>query len=141
MNILYLNLYEEAMYLSATGYVNVHTFESNAQIPLKDVAIAITNESGDAIALRLTNRNGMLDKSIPISVPNLDESQTPNSPERPFSIINIYARKKNFEQIQVQNVQVFANTTTQQELEMIPLPEFPENQSLTEIFRVPPQNL
>ena len=127
--------------MSAIGYVNVHAFESNAQIPLKDVAIAITDENGDAIALRLTNRNGILDKSIPISVPDLSQSQTPNNDGKPFTVINIYARKKNFEQIEVQNVQVFANTVTKQEFEMIPLAEYPEDQSLLEIFTVQPQNL
>lgn len=127
--------------MSAVGYVNVHTYESKAQIPLKDVAIAITDENGDAIALRLTNRSGMLDKSIPIQVPDLSESQTPNSDQRPFASVNLYARKKGYEQIEVNQVQVFANTVTDQEFEMIPLSEYPENQSLLEIFTVPPQNL
>ncbi len=127
--------------MSAIGYVNVHAYESNAQIPLSDVAIAITGENDDAIALRLTNRNGMLDKSIQIQVPDLSESQTPNSAEPPFATVNIYARKQNFEQIEVKNVQVFANTVTQQDLEMIPLSEYPDNQSLLEVFTVPPQNL
>lgn len=127
--------------MSAIGYVNVHAYESNAQIPLRDVAIAITDNTGDAIALRLTNRNGMLDNAIQIQVPDLSESQTPNSTEQPFATVNIYARIQNYEQIEVQNVQVFANTVTEQELEMIPLSEYPENQSLLEIFNIPSQNL
>lgn len=127
--------------MAAIGYINVHTFESNAQIPLSNVAIAITDNKGDAIALRLTNRNGMLDKEIPIEVPDLNESQSPNNTNFPFRAVNIYARKQNYEQIEVKNVQVFANTTTDQELEMIPLPDFPKNQSLLEIFDIPPQNL
>jgi len=55
--------------------------------------------------------------------------------------VNLYARKKGYEQIEVNQVQVFANTVTDQEFEMIPLSEYPENQSLLEIFTVPPQNL
>ena len=117
--------------MSAIGYVNVHAYESNAQIPLKNVAIAITDEQGDALSLRLTNRNGMLDKSIEINVPDLSDSQTPNSSQRPYAVVNIHARKEYFEQIVVRNVQVFANTTTQQELEMIPLPEYAENPRLS----------
>ena len=136
-----MNIDQEAILLSATGYVNVHAYESKAQIPLSGVAIAITDEKGDAIALRLTNRNGKLDKAIPIQVPDLIESQTPNNANQPYTSINIYARKHNFEQIEVQRVQVFANVTTDQELEMIPLSEYPENESLLEIFTVTPQNL
>ena len=127
--------------MSATGYVNVHAYESAAQIPLNGVAIAITDENGDAIALRLTNRNGMLDKPIQIQVPDLSESQTPNNNQQPYKAINIYARKQGFEQIEVQRVQVFVNVTTDQELEMIPLSEYPDNQNLLEIFTVTPQNL
>ena len=127
--------------MSAIGYINVHAFESNAQIPLSDVAIAITDNNGDAIALRLTNKSGMLDKPIQIQVPDLSESQTPNHSKQPFRTVNIYARKQHFEQIEVQNVQVFPNTTTEQEFEMIPLSEYPESLSLLEIFNVPAQNL
>lgn len=127
--------------MSAVGYINVHTYESNAHIPLKDVAIAITDENGNAIALRLTNKSGMLDKSVPIQVPDLSESQTPNNAQQPFTSVNVYARKKGYEQIEVNQVQVFANTVTDQEFAMIPLSEHPENQSLLEIFAVPPQNL
>ena len=127
--------------MSAIGYVNVHAYESNAQIPLSDVAIAITDNTGEAIALRLTNRNGMLDRPVQIQVPDLSESQTPNSTQQPFSTVNIYARKQSYEQIEVQNVQVFANTVTDQQFEMIPLSEYPDDQSLLEIFNVPQQNL
>ena len=139
--MIYLKLIQEAISLSAIGYVNVHAYESNAQIPLKNVAIAITDEQGDALSLRLTNRNGMLDKSIEINVPDLSDSQTPNSSQRPYAVVNIHARKEYFEQIVVRNVQVFANTTTQQELEMIPLPEYAENPRLSETFDIPSQNL
>lgn len=44
--------------LSAKGYIQVHAYTSYAQIPLKDVAVSVTDVSGAAIALRLTNRSG-----------------------------------------------------------------------------------
>ena len=43
---------KEWYFLSDTGYIQVHAYTSNAQIPLKDVSIAITNTDGAAIALR-----------------------------------------------------------------------------------------
>ena len=54
------------IFLSATGYIQVHAYTSNAQIPLKDVAVAVTDASGAGIALRLTNRSGLLDNPIEI---------------------------------------------------------------------------
>lgn len=127
--------------MSATGYLDVHAFTSNAQIPLKDVAIAITDEDGDAIALRLTNRSGKLDEPIPLDVPDLSESQRPGAESAPYKVVNIYARKEDFEEIFIRNAQVFANTVTLQNLELIPLSEFPADRFKSEQFDTPSQNL
>lgn len=126
--------------MSATGYIQVHAYESNAQIPLEDVAITITATDGTAIAMRITDRNGKI-RPIPIPVPDKSESLSPNPPERPYTVVNLYARKNGYEQIESENLQVFADTTTNQNLLMIPLAEFPELWGQTEIFNTPPQNL
>lgn len=128
------------MCLSATGYIQVRAYESNAQMPLEDVAITITATDGTAIAMRVTDRNGKI-RPIPIPVPDKSESLSPNPPERPYMVVNLYARKNGYEQIESENLQVFADTTTNQNLLMIPLAEFPEQWGQTEIFNTPPQNL
>ena len=128
------------MCLSATGYIQVRAYESNAQIPIEDVAITITATDGTAIAMRVTDRNEKI-RPIPIPVPDKSESLSPNPPERPYTVVNLYARKNGYEQIESENLQVFADTTTNQNLLMIPLAEFPEQWGRTEIFNTPPQNL
>ena len=127
--------------LSATGYIQVHAYTSYAQIPLKDVAISITDASGAAIALRLTNRDGALDVPVEIQVPDLASSQSPNTGIIPFAVVNLYARLNNYEAIEIENLQVFPNTTTLQNLELIPLSEFPDSWNKLEEFNTPPQNL
>ena len=127
--------------LSATGYIQVHTYTSYAQIPLKDVAVSITDASGAAIALRLTNRSGNLDEPIEIQVPDLSSSQSPNTGVIPFATVNLYARLNRYEAIEAKNIQVFPNVITLQNLEMIPLAELPAKWNKAEIFRVPAQNL
>lgn len=126
--------------MSATGYIQVYAYESYAQLPLKDVAVTITSEDGTAIAMRLTNRSGQI-VPVEIPVPDLVESQTPDPPERPYAIVNLYAHLRGYEQIEAENLQVFANTVTLQDLMMIPLSELPHQWSQTEIFDTPPQNL
>ena len=126
--------------LSSVGYVTVHAFTSNSQIPFQDAAVAITDPNGDPIALRLTDRSGQIDP-VSISVPDLSASQRPDTGIVPYTLVNIYARKENYEQIEVENVQVFADTVTDQNLQMIPLSEFPDSWNKTEIFRTTPQNL
>lgn len=127
--------------MSAKGYIQVHAYTSYAQIPLKDVTISVNDVSGAAIALRLTNRSGFLDSPIEIDVPDLSAGQTPNTGVIPFATVNLYARSKDYEAIEIENLQIFANTTTLQNLEMIPLSEFPDQWNKLEIFNTPPQNL
>ena len=129
------------IYLTAIGYIQVHAFSSYAQLPLKDVAITITSTDGNAIAMRLTNRSGMLDTAIQISVPDLAASQSPNTDIIPFTTVDLYASLKNYEEIFIEGLQVFAGITTNQELELIPLSEFPEAWNKTEVFNTPVQNL
>ena len=107
---------------------------------MSDVAIAITTPNKTALAMRLTNRSGRIEP-VEISVPDLSESQTPDPQETPFATVNLYARLDGFEQIEVENLQIFANTITDQNLEMIPLSELPETWNRTAIFQTPAQNL
>ncbi len=127
--------------MSATGYIQVNAYTSNARIPLKDVAVAITDSGGSAIALRLTNRSGQLDEPIAITVPELSAGQTPNTGVTPFAVVNLYAKLTDYEEIEALNIQVFPNTVTDQNLELIPLSELPEYWNQVEIFDTPKQNL
>ena len=129
------------VYLSSTGYIQVHAYTSNAQIPLENVAVSITDTNGSAIALRLTNRSGQLDAPISITVPDLSASQSPNTGLVPYAVVNLYAKLENYEEIEANNVQIFADTVTSQNLEMIPLSELPEYWNQVEIFDTPKQNL
>ena len=126
--------------MPSTGYIQVHAYASNAQIPLENVSVAVTATDGTAIAMRLTDRSGRI-SPIPIPVPDRAESQEPNPPKRPFAVVNLTARLQDYEQIFVENLQVFADVTTDQDLELIPLSELPASRSKSETFDTPPQNL
>lgn len=126
--------------MPSNGYIQVHAYESYAQNPLEDVAITVTATDGTAIAMRLTDRSGRI-TPIEVPAPALSESQSPGSPEAPFTTVNLYARLKGYEQIQIENLQVFADTVTVQNLEMIPLSELPSAWDAVEDFNTPPQNL
>lgn len=123
-----------------TGYIQVYAYTSIARYPLQNVAIAVTATDGTALAMRLTDRSGRIDP-IALPVPEKSESQTPDPPETPFTTVNLYAHLKGYEQVEAENIQIFADTTTIQNLEIIPLSEFPDAWDKTEIFNTPPQNL
>ena len=132
---------KEALFLSSNGYIQVHAYTSRAQIPLKDVAITITDTGGAAIAMRLTNRSGMLDNPVKIPVPDVSAGQSPNTGVIPYATVNLYARLENYEEIYIENVQIFPDTVTDQNLELIPLSEFPSKWNQSEKFIILPQNL
>ena len=90
--------------------------------------------------MRLTDQSGKI-APIPISVPPLAESQSPDPTERPYAVVNLYAHLTGYEQTEAENLQVFAGTTTVQNLEMIPLSELPDAWDQTVVFDTPPQNL
>ena len=128
-------------HLPETGYRQVHAYTSYAQIPLQDVAVSVTDASGAAIALRLTNRSGTLDQPVAVETPTTATSQSPDTGSIPFTTVNLYARLKDYEAIEIENLQIFPGTITVQNLEMIPLSELPQSFNKLEVFPTPPQNL
>lgn len=105
------------------------------------MAVAITDTGGSAIAMRLTNRSGTLDVPVAITVPDRAASESPNTGVIPFAVVDLYARLEDYEEIHIEHLQIFADTITTQNLEMIPLAEFPEHWNQAEIFDTPAQNL
>lgn len=126
--------------LPSSGYIQVRAYASDAQIPLENTAIVVTTTDGTAIALRLTNRSGRI-TPVEIPVPDKSESQTPDPEERPFTVVNLYAFQNGYEWVEAENLQVFSGTTTIQNLELVPLSEFPSEQEEGQVFDTPPQNL
>lgn len=104
------------------------------------MAVTITAPEGTAIAMFLTDRSGKTPVAQ-LPVPDTAASQTPDTGERPFALVTVHARLRGYEDITAENVQVFPDTTTLQDLEMIPLPEFPRRWDAYERFNTPPQNL
>jgi hypothetical protein len=90
--------------------------------------------------MRLTDRNGGIEP-IEIPVPELSAGQTPDTGVTPFTPVNLYARAEGFEQIENENLQVFPETVTQLELQLIPLSELPASWDKVSIFDTPPQKL
>ena len=104
------------------------------------MAVIVTAPDGTAIAMQLTDRSGRI-SPIAVPVPDLSASQTPDTGQVPFASVNLQARLRGYEKIFIRRLQVFADTTTDQDLEMIPLSELPNQWDQSETFDTPPQNL
>lgn len=90
--------------------------------------------------MRLTDRSGGIDP-IEIPVPERSAGTEPDTGITPFTCVDVYARLEGFEQIENARVQLFPDTVTSQDLELIPLPELPKSLAKAEVFDTPPQNL
>lgn len=126
--------------MAATGYIRMHAYTSFARLPLKDVAVTVTATDGTAIATRLTDRSGLTDP-IEIPAPDTSAGTSPDSGTVPYTAVNVYARLEGFEQVQNENVQIFPNVVTEQDIEMVPNSELPESWSKIQVFLTPTQNL
>lgn len=125
--------------MPAIGYIQIKAYTSRAELPVEDAAVAVVDENGRLLGLRLTDDSG-LTTPIRIEVPDRAASQTPGN-EKPFTTVNLYARAEDYEQVLARGIQVFADTTTLQELQFVPLPELPGDWNPVEVFDTPPQNL
>ena len=126
--------------MSSKGYLRIRAFSSFAEYPLEDVAVTVTDYEGKALVMALTDRNGQI-PSIEIAVPKKSESQSPDPDEMPYLRVNLYAHARGYEQVYSKNIQIFADTTTVQDLKMIPLAEYPELYDQNALYITPPQNL
>lgn len=126
--------------MAATGYIRMQAYTSFARLPLKDVAVTVTATDGTAIATRLTDRSGLTDP-IEIPAPDTSAGTSPDSGAVPYTAVNVYARLEGFEQVQNENVQIFPNVVTEQDIEMVPHSELPESWSKIQVFLTPTQNL
>ena len=125
--------------MPAFGYIQAKAYTSRAKLPLEDAAVSVVDENGRLLGLRTTNSSGMT-TPIRLEVPDAAQSQSPGN-GRPFVTVNLYARAEGFEQIENENLQVFPNTVTRLNLEMIPLSELPSSWDKTIRYDTPKQNL
>lgn len=126
--------------MSQIGYLQVKATTSRARLPLENVAVSVLSEDGKLLGLRLTDSSGNT-SLIRLEVPDISNSQTPDTGEPAFVAVNVYARAEDYVQILARDVQVFPDTTTVQEMHMVPLSELPGSWNDTEIFDTPAQNL
>ncbi len=71
-----------------SGYIQVKATTSRAQLPLENAAISITMPDGTAIAMRLTDRNG-LTQPVEVPTPELSAGLTPDTGILPFTVVNL----------------------------------------------------
>lgn len=128
--------------MPANGFLQIRVFTSQAKTPIRGAAVNVTErlEQGSRLlAAEITDENG-LTGVLALPAPEASLSQSPGAAQ-PWRKVDITVDQPRYERILVENVQIFADTLTQQDLELIPYGEMPESWSLTEIFDISAQPL
>lgn len=127
----------------AEGTVVVRVYTSRAQIPVENTTVAFTRYTPagpvELLAVRLTNESGRTEP-LAVEAPEASESRAPE-PGQPYTLVNIEAWHPDYAGVLVERVQVFDGQQTLQAIELIPLAEYPDSYSETEVFDLPQQNL
>ena len=126
--------------MAQIGTLKIKATASRARLPVEDTSVAVLSDDGKLLALQLTDSSGNT-RPIRVEVPDIANSQSPDPGKPVFRAVNIYARAEGFAQVLMQNVQVFSDTTTVQEIRLVPLSELPGVWNDREVFDTPAQNL
>ena len=129
--------------MGSEGKILVRVSAAENAIPLEGVTVVITRRGSGAVlellGLRSTNADGQT-TPVPVSTPDRELSESPSG-EKSWSSVDITANTPGFERVIVENVQVFSGVTTIQDFALIPLEDYPDQWSKTEVFDVTPQEL
>lgn len=127
----------------AKGYLITQVFTAREAIPIENASVLVTKRNGtgdDLLGFQFTNSSGET-RRIEIETPEIGLSQEPGNVD-PFTVVDIRIEHPSYYPITIHDAQVFANTTTDQRTEMIPVADNlnPLQEGAENVF-VTPQNL
>lgn len=128
--------------MAATGFLIVRTYASNAQLPVTKALVTVSRMTGEGpqlLATRITDENGRI-QPISIETPERNDSLTPGFP-RPFTDLELLVEHPDYDRVLIENLQIFPNVITQQDIVLLPRSELPEAYNLTELVEIPAQDL
>lgn len=129
--------------MSQKGNIKVIVYISQMTIPIENAKVYIYQEENgkrNLIATRNTDKNGET-SLVEVDTPDKSESLSPleNGSPNPFASVNIFIEAEGFRSVLIHNAQVFAENTTVQRAEMVPLaePAIRENDRTLDVFVTP----
>ena len=123
------------------GYIRVQVFTASQALPVPNALVAFTQTDGEKIAERTTNLNGQT-ALVEIDTPEKNLSQSPQeNGTKVFSTINIKVTMPMYQSMIFEEVQVFSDEISIQNVFLVPLPEYAEPNNQPSTFTVVPQTL
>lgn len=128
--------------MTGTGFLTVRIFTSDAELPIQDATVTVTQDTPggvDLLAVRISDRSGVV-PNIAISTPALNESLAPGGPI-PYAVVDVTVDRPGYDRALIENVQLFAGIQSQQDVSLVPQSRTPEVFNMTDVVNITPQDL
>ncbi|MGG0185247.1 SpoIID/LytB domain-containing protein [Bacillus rhizoplanae] len=126
----YYNHDIECLYRASTGRLIVSVYEINTEKPIKGAKVSIRKQEGNGhiIATLQTNEIGQTNV-VSLPAPPKEYASDPLGP-KPYSEYILAIEAPNYEVKVIRGVQIFADTTAKQKVELTPIIRTREHQSI-----------
>ena len=110
-----------------TGFLRVQTFFAEGAFPVEGALVTVFDEDGGIVASLRTDPSG-LTEAYPLNAPAAALSQSPDAAPSslPFSLYTVTVSKDGFYPTEDYQIPVFDSVTAIQQVNLIPLTEFPD---------------
>lgn len=126
------------------GKLVVRVYTSQAELPVEDATVVVTQKSPDGkyklLSVQATDSSGTT-QPIAIPTPLLGESTHPGAQVPPFAVCDVWAEHPGYAMMLVEGVQIFDGVETLQDIELEPLTEGQSSLLQNSIRDIPGQDL
>lgn len=132
------------MEVKGKGKLVVRVYTSQAELPVEDATVVVTQKSPDGkyklLSVQATDSSGTT-QPIVIPTPLLGESTHPGAQIPPFAVCDVWAEHPGYAMMLVEGVQIFDGVETLQDIELEPLTEGQSSLLQNSIRDIPGQDL
>ena len=115
--------------LEKSGTLTVHVSESENAVPIKGALVTVTKDNGGSQTLKgalITDDSGMT-SPLQLAAPSYEEALDP-SRIAPYEIYYVTIYRPGYYTEEGHMVQIFGSSYSHLNINMIPLPEFPQKE-------------
>ena len=132
------------MEVKGKGKLVVRVYTSQAELPVEDATVVVTQKSPDGkyklLSVQATDSSGTT-QPITIPTPLLGESTHPGAQVPPFAVCDVWAEHPGYAMMLVEGVQIFDGVEILQDIELEPLTEGQSSLLQNSIRDIPGQDL
>ena len=126
--------------MASTGTIQFRIFTSNASIPVEGATVIVRQQDPpyELLGILTTDESGQT-RPLTIAARDVALGQTPESLVEPWVGLTVQVEHPEFEQVQLNGVQLFPGILTVQNVQLLPLQEFDTEQNHEQQFDFTPQ--